>query len=100
MLGANRFRYDGAQTARANRLQKPDEERLWHRRFISGRVDLDRGALKLGFFAERRPSFRKAIGIESPRPAPRAFLIQEGSAYLLTWILPPAPRPPLPVTPA
>jgi hypothetical protein len=62
MLGANRFRYDGAQTARANLLQKPDEQRLWHRRFISGRVDLDRGALKVGLSPNDVPVSRKRSG--------------------------------------
>jgi len=58
----SRFRYDGVQTARANRLQKPDEQQLWHRRFISGRVDLDRGALKLGLSPNDVPVSRKRSG--------------------------------------
>src|SRR5215831_12783820 len=60
------------------------------------------GALKLGLIPERRRSFPKAIGIESPGLRRGLFLIQQGSAYLLTWIVFPGvtPRPPRPVTPA
>jgi hypothetical protein len=46
-----------------------------------------------GLISERRPGFPKAIGIESPHPAPGALPLQHGSAYLLTWILPPVPPP-------
>lgn len=45
----------------ASRSQKPDEQRLWRRRFISRRVDLDRRALSSGLISERRPGFPKAI---------------------------------------
>src|SRR5215813_7735316 len=70
--------------------------------FISGRVDLDRGGSQAGLIPERRRSFPKAIGIESPGLRRGLFLIQQGSAYLLTWIVFPGvtPRPPRPVTPA
>ena len=55
-----------------------------------------------GLIAERRPRLPRAIGIERPRPAPRALPIQQSRAYLPTWIVFPGavPRPPRPVTPA
>jgi hypothetical protein len=48
------------------------------REVISGRVDLDRGALSSGLISEPCPSFPKAIGIESPQPAPGALPSQQG----------------------
>ncbi len=48
---------------------------------------------------KKKHGARRAIGIENPRPPPGARpYIQQGSAYLLTWILSPAlpPRPPAP----
>jgi hypothetical protein len=78
----------------ASRLQKPDEQRLWRRRFISGRVDLDRGSLsQAGLISERRPSFPKAINRKAPGLRRGLFLIKRRSAYLLTWIVPPVPPP-------
>jgi len=41
----------------ASWLLKPDKQRLWHRRFISGRVDLDRRALSSGAYLRMTSRF-------------------------------------------
>src|SRR5437870_539161 len=79
--------------------EKPDEQRLWHRRYISGGVDLDRGALSSGAYLRTTSQFPESDQIEKVPGLRRGlFLIQQGSAYLLTWILLPAkpPRTPAP----
>jgi hypothetical protein len=50
----------------ASRLQKPDEQRLWPRRFISGCVDLDRGALSSGAYLRTTSRFPESDQIEEP----------------------------------
>ena len=62
----------------ASRLQKPHEQQLWHRRFIFRPCRPgSRGSLKRGL-PRRRPSFQKAIEIESPQPRRGLFLYSTG----------------------